>query len=92
MENWESGDPIASYPSGDLNGLWYPACEVYVEREGSDGAWEQKFILNDGTSFGRYPVDRAGAKADLSDPQFRIDQWKTLKTQDNDGDSDAGGD
>lgn len=72
---WESDKPIASYPSGNHNGHWYPAVEIYQNDEGV-----QKFIIHDGTSFNRYPVDRVAASSiNLRDPAVLIDQWRDIK-------------
>jgi hypothetical protein len=44
------------------------------------GQWHQKFTLfMPGDPVTEQPFDRTGAKLDLSDPQVRIDLWKTLK-------------
>jgi hypothetical protein len=44
------------------------------------GQWRQRFTLfmpRDPAT--EQPFDRIGTKLDLSDPQVRIDLWKTLK-------------
>ena len=44
------------------------------------GQWHQKFTLfMPGDPVTEQPFDRIGTKLDLSDPQVRIDLWKTLK-------------
>lgn len=44
------------------------------------GQWHQKFTLfMPGDPWNEQPFDRTGIKLDLSDPQVRIDLWKTLR-------------
>ena len=44
------------------------------------GQWHQQFTLfMPGEPVTEQPFDRTGTKLDLSDPQVRIDLWKTLK-------------
>ena len=44
------------------------------------GQWHQKFTLfMPGDPVTEQPFNRIGTKLDLSDPQVRIDLWKTLK-------------
>ena len=44
------------------------------------GQWRQKFTLSmPGEPATEQPFDRIGTRLDLSDPQVRIDLWKTLK-------------
>ena len=44
------------------------------------GQWHQKFTLfMPGDPVTEQPFDRTGTRLDLSDPQVRIDLWKTLK-------------
>ncbi len=44
------------------------------------GQWHQKFTLfMPGDPSTEQPFDRIGVKLDLSDPQVRIDLWKTLR-------------
>jgi hypothetical protein len=44
------------------------------------GQWHQTFTLfMPGDSVSEQPFNRIGTRLDLSDPQVRIDLWKTLK-------------
>jgi hypothetical protein len=44
------------------------------------GQWHQTFTLfMPGDPVTEQPFNRIGTKLDLSDPQVRIDLWKTLK-------------
>ncbi len=58
-----------------------PQVKDIVEQEiPGTGQWHQKFThFMPGDPDTEQPFDRTGAKLDLSDPQVRIDLWKTLK-------------
>jgi len=44
------------------------------------GQWRQKFTLfMPGDPVTEQPFDRTGTRLDLSNPQVRIELWKTLK-------------
>ncbi|HEY6996779.1 MAG TPA: hypothetical protein VFD87_01275 [Phototrophicaceae bacterium] len=44
------------------------------------GQWHQTFTLfMPGDAVSEQPFNRIGTRLDLSDPQVRIDLWKTLK-------------
>ncbi|MGN6734302.1 MAG: hypothetical protein ACTHMB_20395 [Candidatus Binatia bacterium] len=44
------------------------------------GQWHQTFTLfMSGDAVSEQPFTRIGTRLDLSDPQVRIDLWKTLK-------------
>jgi hypothetical protein len=44
------------------------------------GQWHQRFTLfMPGDPVTEQPFDRTGTKLDLSDPQVRINLWKTLR-------------
>jgi hypothetical protein len=54
--------------------------DVTEEEIPGTGQWHQKFTLfMPGDPVTEQPFDRTGTKLDLSDPQVRIDLWKTLK-------------
>ena len=51
-----------------------------ITEEKISGQWHQRFTLfMPGDPSTEQPFDRVGIKLDLSDPQVRIDLWKTLK-------------
>jgi hypothetical protein len=53
---------------------------VFEEEIAGTGQWHQKFTLfMPGDPATEQPFDRLGIKLDLSDPQVRIDLWKTLR-------------
>ena len=58
-----------------------PEVKDVTEQEiAGTGQWHQKFTLfmpDDPAT--EQPFDRIGIKLDLSDPQLRIDLWKTLR-------------
>lgn len=58
-----------------------PEVKDIVEQEiPGTGQWHQKFTLfMPGDRESEQPFDRTGVKLDLSDPQVRIDLWKTLR-------------
>jgi hypothetical protein len=58
-----------------------PEIKDIIEQEiPGTGQWYQKFTLfMPGDPETEQPFDRTGIKLDLSDPQVRIDLWKTLK-------------
>ena len=54
--------------------------DVIEEEIAGTGCWHQKFTLfMPGDPMTEQPFDRTGSKLGLSDPQVRIDLWKTLK-------------
>lgn len=82
MEDWLSQDPVMTSEPRVVAGRWIPGLEIYSEEQCSDG-WLQKFVIHDGTRRRRYPVERsASVRQDLSDPDFLISQWKTLRSED----------
>jgi hypothetical protein len=57
-----------------------PEVKEVTEEIPGTGQWHQKFTLfMSGDPVTEQPFDRTGTKLDLSDPQVRIDLWKTLK-------------
>ena len=73
-----------------MAGLWVPNVEIESEEELTDGVWHQKFILTDGphSASRRYPMDRVGAKIDLTDPKALLSIWKTLRESGDGGNGD----
>lgn len=56
--------------------------DLTEEEISGTGQWHQQFTLfMPGDPVTEYLFDRVGIKLDLSDPQVRIDLWKTLKDQ-----------
>jgi hypothetical protein len=54
--------------------------DLFEEEILATGHWHQKFTLfMPGDSSTEQPFDRIGVKLDLSDPQVRIDLWRTLR-------------
>jgi hypothetical protein len=54
--------------------------EITEEEISGTGQWHQKFTLYmPGDPESEQPFDRIGVKLDLSDPQVRIDLWRTLR-------------
>lgn len=82
--DWLSNPPIWTKDASSHNGHWVPAVEVYQEELADDGAWIQRYLVHDGSSQNRYPVDRTGSKVDLNDPQVLIDEWKLVRDSDGD--------
>jgi len=54
--------------------------DITEEEIPGTGQWHQKFTLfMPGDPDSEQPFDRTGVKLDLSDPQVRIDLWRTLR-------------
>ncbi len=54
--------------------------DITEEEIAGTGHWHQKFTLfMPGDPESEQPFDRTGVKLDLSDPQVRIDLWRTLR-------------
>jgi len=62
-------------------GLVAPDLKDITEEEiPGTGQWHQKFTLfMAGDPDSEQPFDRTGVKLDLTDPQVRIDLWRTLR-------------
>lgn len=58
-----------------------PQVKDLIEEEISGtGQWRQRFTLGmPGDPWSEQTFDRTGVKLDLSDPQIRLDLWKTLR-------------
>ena len=56
--------------------------DIFEEEIPGTGHWHQTFTLfMPGDPSTEQPFDRVGAKLDLSNPQVRLDLWKTLRDQ-----------
>lgn len=54
--------------------------DLTEEEISGTGQWHQRFLLfMPGDPATEQPFDRIGIKLDLSDPQVRLDLWKSLR-------------
>jgi hypothetical protein len=71
---------IDARESGGMKRVAPEVKDVIEEEIAGSGSWHQKFTLfMPGEPMTEQPFDRTGSKLDLSDPQVRIDLWRTLR-------------
>ncbi len=89
-------DKIAGLRANLIGDAFVPEVEIQseVESESVPGYWNQKFTLIDPADRQNpYPVDRSGAKLDLSDPAVLAEQWRLIRReQSGGGDNGSGSD